>query len=378
MVSTVSAQSFNDNTADSDWNGATTDTNSSLEGSNAQDSGDEFENDTTTVDVRVTSKVAVDIKPETLNYPYVDVGEQETKSNRSFESVTILNTGSEDISRIWLNSSYPTTDPLGGDASGFDAGNFFQVKIDPSSNTEYDTQMPDETSNYHYVNRVEYNFQTDSDVPSFITAPNGTGEVTIGGTAESEGTAPAEIEKGAFRVGGEEYYYVLLESTAGCTGTAATPAELRVANTSSTANSEGTYDFTDDGRPQAPRDWTRYTVDENADSDYGIVNGPSSEGVDLGNRNYDVLTACDEASFATDDTEHTLRTSFNVAPGSVDDLVSGSGGGTNFVFSGDGSDALAPNSFVTLNTAVEVPRGVSQGSVSSGTFRVFVTSDNDA
>ena len=377
MASTAAAQELNSSyqVSGDDWDGTTTETNSSLEGVNAQEAGDNFENDSTTVDVRVTSKVAVDIKPETLNYPFVDVGEQETISNRSFEAVTIRNTGSEYIDRIWLNSSYPTSDPLGGAATDYDAGNFFQVKITSASDS-IGTQVPSETGNYHFVNRVEYNFESDSEVPSFITAPNGTTDMEIGGSAESsDGTAPAEVEVGAFRQGGEEYYYALLESSSGCDGTGTTQAELRVADTPTSASQLGTVDFTDSGPENSPADWTSYSVSDLSSSSYGFV-GNGGNGVTLGPRTYDVLTACDNANIATDSTERTLRTSFNAAPGDTNDIVANGNGVTNFVYSGDGSNGLAPNSFMTLDTGVEVPRGVTQGSVSPGTFRVFVTSEN--
>ncbi|EGQ43340.1 MAG: hypothetical protein J07AB43_13310 [Candidatus Nanosalina sp. J07AB43] len=218
-------------------------------------------------------------------------------------------------------------------------------------------------------------FEDEDEVPSFIVAPNGTSEVTIGGSGDSSGTSPSEIEKGALRVGGQEYYFVVLEDPGGgCTG--AGSAEVRIADTPFTSSQEGTIDFTDDGPDDQPIDYTVHTVNEiESGNGVGVVNPKNDDPrVNLGSREYSLLTSCDPA--VADNRENILRTRYNPTASAFNDL-SANGGGTQFIFSAPDEDtSIQPNQFITLDTAVEVPRGVDQGQLETGTFRVYVTSDN--
>ena len=382
IMSSVSAQTFgelnsSDQLGSEDFNGTVTESSSSLESPNAQDDGDNFRNETADVEVRVTSQVAIDITPENLNYPFVDLGEQELVSNESHRSVTIRNTGSEAIDRVWVNASTPVNDPFGDGSGAFEAGNFFQINISESTVNRFEDQTPDPASSYHYVNRIEYLFQDEDEVPSFVEAPNGTDEVTIGGSGGGSGTAPSEIEKGALRVGGQEYYFVILEDPdGGCTG--AGTAEIRIGDTPFTSSQEGTLDFTDDGPDDQPIDYTVHTISEvEAGNGVGVVEPVDSQPrVDLGSRQYSLLTSCDTA--VADDRENVLRTRYNPTASAFNDL-SANGGGTQFIFSeSTEANSIQPSQFITLDTAVEVPRGVDQGQMDTGTFRVYVTSDNQA
>jgi hypothetical protein len=383
MMSSVSAQTFGELNAsnqvssdpdEDDFSGENTEFNSSLEGPNAQDSGDNFRNETADVDVRVTSQVAIDITPENLNYPFVDLGEQELVSNESHRSVTIRNTGSEAIDRVWVNASTPVNDPFGDGSGTFEAGNFFQINISKSTVNRFPTPTPDAASSYHYVNRIEYMFQDEDEVPSFIVAPNGTDRLEIGGTSnDDDGTAPSEIETGALRVGGQEYYFTVLEaSSGGCDGDG--DAKIRIGNTPFTSSQEGTFDFTDDGPDDQPRDFTEYDIEQGESGNgVGVVVPDEDNLVDLGTRDYELLTRCDDN--VPDNEESVLRTRYNPTALAFDDLSAN--GDAQFIFSAsDEGDQIEPSQFITLDTAVEVPRGVDQGQMDTGTFRVYVTSDN--
>jgi hypothetical protein len=383
MMSSVSAQDFQ-SPGPTDSEGTVTDSgeNLSLEGDDALSGGDAGSNDTADINVTVTSKVAIDISPDTLNYPFVEVGEQEFKSNRSFEQITIRNTGSEPIDRVWLNASTPTNDPFGSGSGNFDAGNFIQINYSESARSKYSSQIPqpngDIPDEFHYVNRKEFFFANSDETPSILRVDNDS--IDLNGADGASGTEPSEVEAGAIRAGGEEYYFALAEDS-GCDGSG--EAEIRVADTSSTSGRIGTIDFTDEGPGNEPRDYTVYDIQQTGtESDFGIAKGQGSgTGVELGERTYDLLTKCEASSSVADNEEHLLRTRFNVNPGDVADLAGeGTGGVTSFIFEGGdtAAETIGPNQFITLETAVEVPRGVDQGEADQGTLRVFVTSDNSA
>jgi hypothetical protein len=292
--------------------------------------------------------------------------------------VTIRNTGSEAIDRVWVNTSTPTSDPFGSsDPTDFNAGNFFQINISESVFSKFpDTTTPEATSSYHYVNRVEYMFQGESEVPNFIVAPNGTGEVTIGSDGNTD---PSEIERGVLRAGGEERYFVILEASSaggGCDGS--DDARIRIGNTPFTSGQQGTIDFTDDGPEQQDADYTAFTISEaQSGNGIGVVDPDSNNLVTIGDRNYELLTSCDTAPGIADNEENVLRTRYNPTALSFNDL--NSDGNAEFIFSASTEgNSIQPSQFLTLDTAVEVPRGVTQGDLATGTFRVYVTSDNQA
>lgn len=111
--------------------------------------------DTIAVKVNIGVKTMVDINPTQLVWEDIPPG---TKSNSTYfnevasgvnnnsqEMIQIENIGSTNITQMWLNTTYEDEIPFGtGDPSNYDAGNFIVVARDGSSD-------------YFFVNRVEYN-----------------------------------------------------------------------------------------------------------------------------------------------------------------------------------------------------------------------------
>lgn len=352
---------------------ATAQNANNLEGDNPPNTtdGDTSQNESSNVTVSVASTTAIDVKPESLDYSSLDVGTQTTtgtSGGNSFGSIEVENIGSEYIDRIWAESTSPSSNPFGtGDPANYDAGNFLQVK---PGNQSSKTSIRGNTSTYHYVNRYEFMNQVGSSggsIPSYISAD----------TANIDGGTPVQSYVGRFRAGDEWYFYTVYTDTADtCDGTA--NSYLRVGNSSHTPDSFGTVNFESSGS-----DYTTYDIAETGGS-YGVAtNGPAADtGVRLelsdgSYREYDVLTQCSGSN------EHTIRTRYNVQAGDTNDLTAGSlsGDRTQFLLeagSGSPSTMLLPGEGITIDTAIEVPQGVPQGSVQEGQITFYVTSDSDA
>lgn len=344
--------------------------------------GDEYQNESSNITVEVNSKTQIDVKPEELNFPQMDVGTQEVESSNGqngFGSLDIANIGSEYIDRVWVNATAPVDGPFGtGEPTQYDAGNFLQVK---PSNASSKTSVRGNTSTYHFVNRYEFanSWSADTgDIPSYIEA------------------APSNVDGGVsdtyvgrFRAGDEWYFWVIpVTSSDVCDGSSSQPNIIRVGNTSHSPDSFGTVDFTDSG----PRDWREYNIESTTGS-YGVAqaSGDGETGIRLNftdrngddiYREYDVLTACDTSKSAIDQAQ-TVRTRYNVQAGDTEDLTAGSETGerSQFLLNADSANPdrmLLPGEALTIDTAVEVPQGVPEGGVDDGEVTFFVTSDVDA
>jgi hypothetical protein len=349
---------------------------------NSSDS-DVYQNESSNITVTVNSKTQIDVKPEELNFPSMDVGTQEVESsngNNGFGALEIENIGSEYIDRVWVNATAPSSDPFGtGDPTNYDAGNFLQVK---PSNESSKVSVRGNSSTYHFVNRYEFTTAWSSsggEIPSYIEADPS--NIDNGGT-------PSETYVGRLSAGDQWYFYVIATGSSNdvCDGTGS--AIMRLGNTSHSPDQFGTVDFTESG----PNDWREYEISQST-GDYGIVSGgPTSEtGVRLNltdsndnsfYREYDMLTACDTADFASSD-PHTIRTRYNVQAGDEEDLTAGTetGSRTQFLLeagSASPGNMLLPGEGLTVDTAVEVPQGVPEGGVQNGEVTFFVTSDYDA
>ncbi len=363
-----------------------------LEGDNqVQDSDDDnATSETSDITVGVTSTASIDVRPTSLDYPNMDVGSQETtatgpQDENTFGSISLENIGSEYIDRVWASSTSMTDDPFATGLPGeYNAGNFLQIK---PANSTAKPSVRGNTSTYHFVNRYEFaNSWDDSqdDIPSYIEA----------NPTQVRSSNPAmDTYVGRIRAGDEWYFYAIVtgETDDRCDGDG--NAVLRVGNSSHTTSDFGTVDFThpDNG---GPRDWTEYDI-EATNGAYGLTASPvevnlTDEDAHNKVREYDFLTACssDTGSLGSvsQTDPHALRTRYNVQAGGVEDLTVASGStgdaaGTRTQFlleASDPADMLLPGESLTVDTAVEVPQGVPEGDVNSGSITFSVTSDYDA
>lgn len=331
-------------------------------------------NDTEEADVTVgvSETIAVDIQPASMDFPGAVVGNRNTTSDRGFGAIEVENTGSVYIDRVWINSSTPASDPFGtGTASSYDAGNFLEVRPQDAFDNAVSGGNAD-SDNWHFINRQEYNVRPgDSSFPSFIQLP----------------TSESNYDVGSFKRGNESIYYAI-----GHSGSCTDSGTVYVGNVSSTDNRLGTVDFT----TSTEYGWTSYNVQTvTSDQSYGIAgasvadtggNAAASEddltagqGVTLNwtytnndQLDYDVLTNCGSDP-------NTVRTRYNANAVGADDLDSASGA-TDYLLDAvsTSGDMIYPGETNTIQTAINVPEGVTAGDVSPGTLRVLITADPDA
>ncbi|MFB6241450.1 MAG: hypothetical protein ABEJ36_01445 [Candidatus Nanosalina sp.] len=321
--------------------------------------------ETTDVNVTIASEVAVDVEPNILQYKNVSVGTQVNKTERSFSGITIENTGSEYIDRIWVNASEPENRPFGtGIPGNYDAGNFLQVKPQLNSLGVSGASV----SEYHFVNRIEYEIPP-SRVPTYIVAPENQVTLPNGQTVSAVG---GDIKVGRFRRGDEHIWFIIATpDTANCEGGNSNPgAMIRVGDTSSTPSRLGTVDFTDDNSGA----WTQYQIDTLSNT--GTV-GIAGSAVTLNFKNdspkYDLLTHCDSSS------SYVTRERFAVDYDGATDLQS-NGYATQYILrSANTADTmLLPGGTIPLPVAIEVPTGVAEGNVELGQLRILATANTTA
>lgn len=316
-------------------------------------------NETSQVDVEVTSETALDVKPDQLTYNQVSVGDRVnvTDNDHGYESLKVENTGSEEIREIWATSELPTDNPFGSgsDASGSNhiSTNFLQIR--PQAGI---TSYGGNHSTYHYVERVEF-FQDSAPLVEYDSS-----EFT------SDGSDTVQV--GRIRTGNNEFYFALgYQGTNGCSS----DAELRVANDATTPDSLGTTDF----RNSNSGSWTNYSISSVSGSDgYGITG--DSVSLDLKStvddlpeaetQTYDVMTKCDGLDQVSQNEAHILLNRYDIEAGGSDNLYDGAGVASTSIYTDGGAD-LAPGDSFGVDVAVQVPRGVPSGNIAAGTLRLF-------
>lgn len=299
-----------------------------------------------TVSVGVSSTTAIDITPADLSYTSSGEGSQPAPGDRVFtsdsgyEAVEVENIGSKNITKVWMNSSIPTSNPFGsGTQSGYNSGNWIQV----NATGEIDgVGGPD--SGFTYVNRVDYNETNDL---SYIFTPD-----------------TGNWRYGRFKGGNQEYFWAVNASDGtDCTG-ADTGDVLRVGDFAHNKSATGSNDFTGS---EGSSDWTEYTLADIPGTNKGFTD-VSITRPDGSTREYAVLTSCGSETY-------TLRTRYNPTMGGADDLSidSSVAGYLLNVTAGDSeTNDLQPGEHFRLETAVEVPFGVaSSGSATTGVLRVL-------
>lgn len=310
------------------------------------------------VTANVTSTIAMDVKPESLDYPDLTVGQLEQQSDRGFSGVEITNTGSEYIDQVWLGTSYPDTNPFGTGIPGdYNAGNFMAVK--PDNDTSLNIFGND--SVYHYVNRKDF---ADSNVPTTINTPDD--DTQVGGVSKKNDYV------GQARFGDQWiYWYIPTGTEDTCNGGS---TEIFIGTSPSDQSEMGSYDFTDSSQYES------YDIAATGSSRYGITNSSVTFNLENGesDQSYDVLTACNGNGDVQN--PHIVMNKYNVGFNETTDLVS-EGVETTYLLDVSSSrpeDMLQPDQSFTVETAMNVPRGVSAGEVGAGSLTVYATADTSA
>lgn len=347
-----------------------------LEGTNTPDGDDTSADESSNVEVGVSSTTSIDVRPESLTFTGLEVGSQvteETTGTNIFGSLTLENIGSEYIDQVWASASSIDSDPFGtGDPNNYNAGNFLQIK--PANATDGGVKGDD--SIYHYVNRYEFAnswSNSSSEIPPYIEADPT--QVLSSGDAQ-------DTYVGRIQAGDEWYFYTIATGTSNNVCDGSGNAVLRIGNSVHDSSNFGTVDFTNGG----PGDYTELGI-QTTSGNYGLADATVNVDVDGGSttREYDILTQCDTADSSASD-PHIIRTRYNVQAGGIADLTETGGGGSDTAGStaqflleaGGASENLLPGEHLAVDTAIEVPQGVPQGDVQSGSITFYVTSDDSA
>lgn len=134
-----------------------------------------------TIQVQVAEKTLVSIHPTYLSWIGAEAQNPGTGVNIT-KAIQIENIGSTNITKIWLNTTYPDDSPFGtGDPLEYNAGNFVVIRKNESG------------SLFYYANKMEYN---ESEL-IYLTLASGVDT------------------HGRFRNGNKEYFWALSEDAAG-------------------------------------------------------------------------------------------------------------------------------------------------------------------
>ena len=267
--------------------------------------------DTVDISVNISETTIIEILPQ--SWSLVGVTIPNTYYNYSF---MVENKGSTNITSIYADTTYPSSNPFGsGNATMYDAGNFLALKLN-TSNT------------FYFANYVEYN---DSQVWKFRWVKNW-------------GCDPCDA-KGMFRIAGNEYLWALKKGTNGdcANGT------LWLSDTARTSETFGDVDLSTGGQTDIAL--------QNASGDYGCADLGASAPAELQNYMVWVKPDCTQVvlvkyvpdTHAFADTESKCS---NDVP----------------LFQGTGVNALKPGEALEIDLRMTIPYGVRAGDLKTGTL----------
>lgn len=173
------------------------------------------DNESATVTVNISSITMIDITPADFEWSGLypgDVGDSSDEQKGNYYAIQIENIGSKNITHVWFNASYPTSNPFGTGNNSADAGNFVVL----SKNTSSD--------DFWFINRVEYNT---------------TAELVY--LKDPEGNMAPNASKyiyGRYHNASNEYFWMINKVT-GCNGS----ATIYIGNTSHSKTQTGTTNF---------------------------------------------------------------------------------------------------------------------------------------
>lgn len=302
------------------------------------------------ISVSVSDETAVDIDPDELTYQDLTPGDTQLLTEDNIDGLQIENVGSTNITQVFASTQEPSTTPFAtGDPSNYISSNFLQVWVNETEEGFEDLEDSlNGNDGYEFLNRKDFAEVRDL---AYIFL-------------ESE----EDQEYGRFRAGEEEYFWAVETVEEGVDDFATVDPELRVGETAHTSDQTGTNDFSD-----GAGDYETYNlvdvsdqVDDSEDGVFGLatnVEVPVGDTVD-DHRYYDVVVQLDDT---VNEGVYTVRTTYNAEWNGLD--LDDEGTVVEYVYdsTNTGGIELAPGDSFPVRTAVEVPRGVAQGSIDTGT-----------
>ncbi len=229
-------------------------------------------------------------------------------------AMEVENIGSENVSKVWLNATMPTTNPFAsGDGTNYDPGNFIAVT----------NNMTGEGS-YWFINRVEYAMPR---APVYL----------------KRGSIPDD-RTGRFRNASKEWFWGLNKSS-GCNETG---TQLYIGDSYHNSDNTGDIDLTDN------TPWTLTT--DSGDNTYGWAN------ITVGSEEYNVAVPSDCSKV--------IFYKWNM------DLPGASETGTHatYIFDNEteGHD-FAPGNYTPIYVEARIPYGTYVGTLPIGYMRIIVS-----
>jgi len=278
--------------------------------------GTQKSNDTISIFVTVSEVTAVSITPDSLTWTGVSPG-----SVGAGQAILIENIGSTNITKVWLNNSYPGSLPYG--SSNFalhNAGNFVVVRRNISN------------AQWFHPNLVEYN---ESEL-IYLTLPAST------------------VTHGRYRGGNKEYFWAMVNgTTGGCTN-----ATFFIGVAPHNSSQQGTIDLSactlSLGQTGTTGCRTGSVTSYNATWGYADVMVGMDDGVTSIGLNYSLMVKndCTQVFF------YKWNQDMATAGSTANDL--------NF-----SSSTIYPGGNLIANVNVEIPYGVPSGQKTGG-LTVFV------
>ncbi len=193
------------------------------------------DNETANISVTISTITMVNIDPYVLTWSGLNPGDigNATEETTGYFAIQIENIGSNNITHIWFNSSYPSSRPFGtANSSAYDAGNFVVLarenlsEIPTGATASYCADLSNSTyderyGRYKYPNRVEY-----PEVRTLVYLKDDNGIMP-----------PLDKDYGRFRFANEEFFWMISNAT-DCGGN-----DFLIGNDSHTSTQTGTVDF---------------------------------------------------------------------------------------------------------------------------------------
>lgn len=275
------------------------------------------------IGVTLSQKIEVDITPSSFSWTGLepgDVGNGSTEAS-GFGAIQIENIGSMNITHVWFNATYPTTNPFGsGSAADTNAGNYVVLKKEGGSE-------------FYFINRAEYNATH-----------------TLVYLTDRGGTMPPDNSQytyGRFHNASNEYFW-MMDAVTGCNSTGTT---LYIGNKSHSKTSTGTVNF------NLTTDIYEYSFTTHPDDhSWGyadITSGP--------------LTGYCAA--VTDDCTKLFFSRWNA------DLPFNKCSNVNFAWSSASDGDLAPGNSFWMDLQVFIPFGIYEGAQGAGQIVAIVNAE---